>query len=311
MSRRPSSFGGVEFDCVEVSDSLVRALEVTKHRNRNGAKVRDHGGMARQTDCQFIFWDRPAIDGETADASVSYRDRFNNFARLIVAGRARTFRHPGGGSYRAYVQELDWSEVAFEVDTIRGGCVFVEDTSETSESLATGTDRPRTSGIAEAKVFADTTRLELASTAPTADTTFLDDIDGFLAEWTDPTNIPEVPSQLRQSIRLIESAQAAVGVFSDPQYYELLVLTEQLAASLRDAAAAATRPQPQLASVVVLTAQPLRSFLVGYYGASEARDQYQSVLDLNVVDDPLLMPIGTELTLPVAGVGRRDLQGAA
>lgn len=309
MTRRPASFAGIEFDVTRVNDSLRRALEITKHRNRNGARVRDHGGMARMTRCDVIFWDRPAVDGEFADASVSYRDRFNEFARIVMAGRPASFAHPGGGTYRAFVAEIDWSEVAVELDTIRGTFEFVEDTSETTASLALGSDRPQSSGLQEASVdFAEFDK-QFKADLPSASTTFLDDIDAFLGEWADPTNVPEVPAQLKQAIRLIESAQDSLSILTDPQYYEIFILSERLMASLRSAAESVVQTQPQLLTATVLSEQPLRSFLVGFYGAAEAAERYDSILELNVVDDPSYLAAGTQLTLPVSDVGRRDLQG--
>ena len=292
-------YGGVEFDCLVVSDRFERRIERNEYPGRDGGDARDRGISFRVTDCEIIFFDRPPVAGEGELSRLGFRDRWHRFFAAFARGRAQDFVHPTEGGFRAVVEDLEKTEDPSQPDVIRATCRFVEDSTNPSP-LVTGSARPRTSGLADVRVEIDVVGETLAALPSPPALDFLDEIESLVTSWQEPALARDVAAELGQATRILETVQTEAGLATDPDSYEAFVAIERLAARLRLAALTARQSQPQLREVVVPLAQPLRTFVVALYGAAEAFRRYDEVLDLNDIDDPGFVEQGARLIVPVA-----------
>lgn len=300
--RLPASFGGIEFDVTECKDSIRRRIESNEYPNRDGGDLRDRGSEPRETSCEIVFWPRAPISGEQIESGLDHLDRFSLFFAETMRGRAQDFVHPqkGVGGYRARIESIEWTSDFQLEDIIRGTVVFLEDSTNPFPTVE-GSARAKASGLAEAQVSIDNAEFQLAQVADPPDTSFLDTTEGFLGQWQEPDFLFDIAAQLGQATRLIETARDAVGTTDITKLQAFLAL-EQMAAAMREAAEAVRQDQPQLQEVEVQIDQPLRRFILGFYGATNAQTLFDQIMTINLIDDPGFVKQGTRILIPVEEV---------
>lgn len=84
-----ASFGGVEFECQALEDSLVRRIVQHKYPYRDGADLEDLGREPRPTTVTAVFY------GPTYEADLS------GFMAWVDEGKTRDFIHPILGKWKA------------------------------------------------------------------------------------------------------------------------------------------------------------------------------------------------------------------
>jgi prophage DNA circulation protein len=111
----PASFRGVEFDCIDTSDTLARDLAQYRYPYREGADVEDLGGKPDSIRITAIFF------GD------DYETRLQTFLKAVNTPGYGELIHPVFGSYpKVQLQTCAVSHRADEVDTARVKLVFIE-----------------------------------------------------------------------------------------------------------------------------------------------------------------------------------------
>lgn len=303
MDRQPAKFGAIEFDVTAVRDVVRRDLEINRYPNRNGADIRDRGAQARRTTCDIVFFPRTQIKGEQEQSNLPHDERFRLFFIESQKGRALEFVHPEGGGYRARIESVDWSiDYGGFDDLIECTATFVEDSTNPS-ALVSGSARPRSAGIAAAKVTIDDARFEVEALNVGASTGFLDSVESEIAEWqATPDVLLDITARLGRMTRLIETSRNNLALTSDVDNFQAFIALERVANSIREAAEAVRQKQPQFRETVTLIDQPLRRFVLAAYDADAAADRFDQILAVNLIRDPGFIPAGTVLLIPVDDV---------
>lgn len=297
ITRRPASYGGVEFDVISWRDTNRRAIDKNRPINKDGAALRNRGLEGRMTDCVIEFFDRPPVAGEQPQSSLDFFERWKLFVVVALSGRVHKFVHPLTGDYLALVEDLDVSCDGNHPDVIFVSCTFVEDSTEPSPFVGTG-GRPAGAGLVEVRVQLTAVDTEFASAAPNIDRGFLDEIGSILDTWQDPTAGSSFADDLGRATGLIAEAQELAELTATPSSYAAFVATERLAYQLRKAAESLRSSEPRIRVIDVRVAAPLRKIIIDRLGPVDVQDVYDRVLELNTVRDPGYIPAGTQLRVP-------------
>lgn len=293
-----ASYGGVEFDCLETSDSMARAIVRHSFPRREGGVLHDMGAEPRETRCRLLFWERPALEGETARGD--HRARFAAFLAVVKAGKegkAQAFVHPITGSYQAMVEDFDFDATGDERDAITADVTFVEDSTEPAR-FDPGSLLVVDAGAAAVRVNADLATAAFAGAG--LDTAVPGDAADVVDGWeSDPTTAVrkvnlELATITSQIDGLIDEFELATDVSRFPLFRSLQALNY----SCRRAAALFRQRQPQLITITLAAAQPLRVVAADTYGAADAEARYADLMRLNDIDDPTLLEAGTVLQAP-------------
>lgn len=289
-----ASFGGVEFDCLATSDSLSRSIVRHEYPRRDGADLQDMGAEPRVTRCRLLFWERPPLDGEAATGN--HLQRFAAFLDAVRAGKAQDFVHPITGTYRAMVESFDYDATADERDAITAECVFVEDTTAPAQ-FDPGRMVLVDAGAAAVRVHADQANAELAAAG--IDSSAATDAAAAVDGWESAaTSVREVNLQLASIGSQIDGLIAEYELASSIENYALWRTLQRLHYSCRRAAALFRQAQPQIVTLTLAAAQPLRVVATELYGADGAEAGYAEMMRLNDIDDPSLIAAGTSLRAP-------------
>ena len=302
----PASFGDVQFDVTNWSDNNTRAIDRNRPVNKEGANLRNRGREPRETQCEIIFFNRKAIDGEQPQSQLDFYERFKLFIVKALNGRVEDFVHPMAGGYRAMVEDVEVAGDAEQPQTLFVSCRFVEDSTDPSP-FVTGTERPLSAGFQDAATENADARAQVAAVG--GDTSFADDVDATLAKWRDPDLSRDIAKDLGKVTRTIEGVQKTAELASDPASYAAFRATERLMYRMRLAAEAARSTQKRTRTATVKVAQPLRQWIAANLSATDTEGTYEEIMNLNQIADPGYLEVGTELRVPTTDAPQVDYIG--
>ncbi len=95
----------------------------------------------------------------------------------------------------------------------------------------------------------------------------------------------------------IDSEIDRLGLSLDVSRFDSWVALVRLHGSIRRAADLAVRTAPKLRTHLVKRTEPLFSILVEIYGGADIVDRYNRTLQLNDIDNPARVLVGTLLTV--------------
>jgi len=305
-----ASYAGVEFDCLTADDSWPRSVVRRERPRVNGSTLQDMGLSSRSTHCRCIFWDRDPVDGEdTTQSSRSARQRFADFLRAHEAGGTHTFVHPITGAYQAMTEDLSASHDAEDPDVVYVDVTFVED-GDTPAVFDAGVSNPFGSGLAGATVYVDLLTDQLAAAGYDPD--LATQARTLLDRWDFDPDLPirDINLDLLGFAALIDTATERYELLTRVENMPILRTVHTLLFRMRQAAGARRQTQPQIVSLTLTRALPLRVLLAEYYGANEGARRQGAVERLNDIDDPSLLPPGTTILLEAREVGRQVARAA-
>lgn len=308
-----ASFGGVRIDAQSTSDDLSRALVRYKYPNRNGADVEDMGAEEWVTRCRLIWFPR---DGQDARAA------FLEFVDVVNQGKSQIFSHPIFGERRCKVGQFQASAETGTRDTIMADVEFVEDTVDAARVLP-GAGAPVGASVQD-----------VSAIAADIDDGLVDVNEGLVEVGEDPisttahtnalvavTSWEESEASLTerdvryQAISLanqIQSETDRLELATHLDRYPLVQAFARLHFAIRTAAEAFIQRTPKLFEITVPAPAPLIVIASQTYGADQAADRYEELLELNDVRTPNRVPRGTVLRARVDdGTGRRRRSRAA
>lgn len=299
-----ASYAGVEFDCLTTQDSLQRALVRRAMPRRRGSQQQDMGTEARETECQILFFERKPIEGE--DQGFSEKNHLERYRALLAVwdeGGVHDFVHPLTGSYRARMENLRSSADAEDEDQIWVTCTFVEDVLD-APTFDPGAGSIFETGLAGIRSQAAALDAELLAAG--LDSDFGAEAVSLADSWEgDPTlSVREVNLQLASMAASVDDAMNALDLVRNLDRHPVYRAMNVLLWKLRLAADSFRQTQPQLTTITVVRDLPLRRIVVEHYGAKESQTRYDELMRLNDIDDPSLVPAGTELRAP-APAGRQ------
>lgn len=301
-----SSFGGVDFDCLETQDSWDRALVMHTYARRDGGDGQDMGAEPRETDCRIIFWDRSPIAGENPfTSSQSHLRRFEEFHRATQTGRSQEFVHPLFGSYRAYARSVRAVASAELRNVIMVDLTFVEDSTEPAPLRVRG---PLDAGVAAVTVGIGDVELEMAElgfTPPSLLQEILDTVTEWEEDYGTTLSLREVNLQFGSISAKIDLDIRTLGLEGNIANHKLWKAYQRLHYQVGQAAEAFRQSQPAYIEIQLRAPQPLRVVVTDYYPHDDVEGRYQELLRLNEIDDPSLLPAGSVLVAPAPSAGRR------
>lgn len=283
-----ASYGGFPIHVLQTSDDGGRDLATHKYPHRNGAEEEDMGGAQRVTRAHIIFF------------GPDHAEAFRVFHDLANSVEALTFTHPLFGSYEAKVGDLHWETSSEPRDCIMVDCVFREDTL-TPAVFEVGAGSPTLAGSEDV----DASAAEwLIIVEPEAGTII--DIDGVAlgndamatAEaWaTDASKtLRDVTHELTALSDRIDATQERFETATDINQYPALVALTKLRGSLVKASQAFAQRSPRIFEVTVAAPAPLLVVAAQIYGATQAADRAQQLIELNDIRNPARIDAGTVL----------------
>jgi prophage DNA circulation protein len=288
-----SSFGGVRLDVQSTTDDLSRALVRYKYPNRDGADVADMGAEEWVTRCRLIFWPR---DGQDARAA------FLGFMEVVKRGRSQVFSHPIFGERNCKVGQLSAAAEFGTRDVIMVEAEFVEDTVDAA-TFPTGAGAPVASSVQEiAAISADIdSGLVDVNEREDLDEPISTDVgkDAVTAVtgWSEDESLTErdVRYEAASLAADIEAETDRLELATHLDRYPLVAAFARLHFAIRNAAEAFIQRSPKAFEITVPAPTPLLVIAAQTYGADQAGDRYEELLELNDIRTPNRIPAGTVL----------------
>lgn len=269
-----------------------RDIVVQSPSRGNQHFLSDRGAKFGKVDAEIVFVDEPGAD--------DYRNRFNAFRNLIVAGKSLLFSHPLLGAYYATCE--GGSHTLDESAKITFSVSFLPDEGPPTVSQIIATPSAAAGAQAVTAALADTTdaftTLNLTSTVPS-------DSAAQVASWNtssilgtlDPQNVivgvQSLTSNLNDAINDLELA-------TNPQLWSGYVSMINLIYQINLACNALVSTTNRMVPLTVATPTPLLTICARVYGADQAVDMAPIVAQRNRIRTPGLVPAGTVLAMPAA-----------
>jgi len=305
-----ASYDGIRIDVV--SSSVNHARKVISHTfpKRDGANTEDMGREPREITMEFLFLDNlrlPQLQVITGQISEDgYEKRFREFKELVDGGAVRTLIHPYEGSVRCRIREFSHTAKGDVQPTINCNATFVEEITQPSTFRAGSGSQNRASSqeVRSAKLAADDalSSSTFAASVPAATLTAVQaNVDDALTEaerWELNPDLSSREVQL-QYARIANSLNAdlvTLGALSSIDRYLTHKTFTLLQRKLRDAAEAFTSTTTRIVEITTTEALPLRVIATRFYGATEAEQRFNEMLELNPgIFRPTIIQPGTTL----------------
>lgn len=296
-----ASYGGLRIFIASSSRPVGRSVAVHEPAVGSEFVTQDRGDEFAPIDAELVFC---PIGGEAP-----HLDRYATFLDLKTKG-AQVLIHPRWGSLRATVGPA--TETISGPDLIQLAVKFMPEGAPVSVSAPVGGGAPiagpEAVSVRAAELAGDfeAAGLEtITSEDGEVQTAIGNDAIAAAERWADEatdarTVLLEYASMASAIDSLIEGDALASELEFWPAVRSLLLLRD----SLRGAAEAATQLVEQLAEIVVTAPAPLRMICARLYGAGAAETRMEEVARLNDFGARALVPAGTRLKVPAAGMRR-------
>lgn len=274
--------GVIDLAVTRASDRFGRVLSEHEYPYREGARIRDMGGIARRTRVSLVFIP-PDVVG-----------RVNAMVAAWKRGQVGRLTHPVFGSFAAYVEDFSVDVEAEARDYVVASCSFVEDieSAENARELFPGAtdDTP-------ARAALDDVERELADRNLTSDTPAA--VRSQLAAW-ESADRPDRQELALQLAALSNRLQADIDRFdlaTDVGNYPLVIAFISLQNNLRNLVDRVAATTPALTTYTVRVRRPLLAILQDLYGGAGAIARFERTLSMNTIREPHAVEPGTVLTI--------------
>jgi len=298
-----ASFAGIRIDVLASNIRHGRKTQAHTFPKRDGATNEDMGREPWVCDLQFIFVDRKAQEGETADPGTAL-DRWKAFDELVESGAIRRLVHPYAGAKRCSISSYTHNADGDGGVEIECSATFTEEESiSPTRSLGAGIQKIAGSHEVEAQsvqagVAVSSSSAGLSVAEQEAAQADLDVAQDTVALWdADPTiTTREVHLQMASinnglSARL-EELDAARNIDRYPIMKQFTLLQYQV----KLAAEAFTAEDERIVSIETKQRLPLRVIAARFYGAAQAERRFGEMLELNPeIRNPAIIERGTIL----------------
>lgn len=282
-----ASYDNVRVELLDVDDETPRDVVVTVYPRTNGGHVADQGAALRRTRWRIAFF--PDFSG------FSHIERFQFFWKLLHDGKAHTLVHPLTGSMLARPSDISFSASGGDRDYIALNVTFLEAT-EKAAVFTIGTGSPIAAGVQDVhdtNAQLDTELEDLGLTSTVGDTAAA--LASTWEENRDTITGREINLQLNDINNQINDAYEDLEVATNLDRYPLMVTLTKLSGNTQRLADAVLSQSPEQVTIVAQTDEPLLAIAARVYGADEAVDRMEQLLELNRVRKPELVAAGTEL----------------
>ena len=287
-----AKFGGVAFDCVSTSDAVNQAVVQNEFPRKDGAHLQPMGAGPRRTRLACFFFERAPEGG---DPTKNYLERYEEFYSKVNSDEILEFVHPVFGSYRAKaVGDITTDANSDEADSLTVGVMFVED-STTPSPFDFSAPQPVDSGISTVKVEA--AKLDAALAAEGLSSTIPSESVEKVSGWRTIEDISSrrVNLEMQSLTNKISKTSDEFELASNIQRQPIWRSFQRLAGEIRRAAKLFQQSQPQIFVFAARKDSPLRVLVADIYGTLDFDQRYEEIMRLNDIDDPMLIPEGTQL----------------
>lgn len=308
----PANFDGIDLDILSTDDDLSNELIRHTYPFRDGAVLQNAGAVPRTTACEIWFFERPELEDD-------HLERVRQFAFAAATREARVFLHPLFGRFNAMVEGLTFQASATERDLVKASCTFVEQglnpaafEAQSDASVGAGVAAVSQAGaVIDGLVLAapaegavagpgDVIPVEGAVTSTVLETVTVQDTALTTAQrWADTEGITQrqINLELNQITNEIDAEIDRLDLSTNVVNYDTWIAFVRLHGAIRRAAELAIRTAPKLTTHIVRVTAPLISIMADIYGGSLAVEKYSRTLELNNIDNPSRVLVGTVLAI--------------
>jgi prophage DNA circulation protein len=298
-----ASWGGVRIDVLSTNIRHGRRNTAHIFPKRDGATIEDSGREPFVCDVDFVFVDRRAQEGEDAGVG-TYLERFQAFDNLVETASALRFIHPYVGAKLCSISNFAHNASGDGQPAISCSATFTEETSfaptvgngsgvqtlvGSHEVAASALDAAASlqdtgAGLTDAEI--STAAGELAGTRAVVDNW---DLDPDLSARQVHLQMASVNNALSSRLEQLDAA-------SDVDRYPIMKQYTLLQYQVRRAAEAFTSETTRIVTITTSQPLPLRVIAARFYGAREAGERFEQLLELNPsIRNPALVGRGVEL----------------